>query len=444
MPSFPTRGTQDWDDDLQLYIDGQDAAIQAAAVAAANTHADAADAALQVAVDTKVATVNGKTPTAGAVTLSASDVGAAASAHTHAWTDVTGKPAVIAAGADQATARAAIDAPATSHTHDWSTVTGKPAVIASGTTQANARAAINAADAAATVNLTGAQTIAGTKTFSSPPVVPANSFTSDHISDFDAQVTSALEATSAVHAVVYDAGSPLPTLPTSGLWVAIKRAAAASPIAFTTLATTPGSGTDGTSWSITLSRAFAAGTYPVAMLTLATTGTSAVYPNSISGGGMTWTLASYGGNVMQGLTADGKIGSALYYGTGTPSGTSLTIGSATTMQGAAWTIVEVANAANPSTWKFARSASTVSATPSASLTGVDPLNANLGFITQNTATDCTVGTGFTELGSLQIAPSAPPAVSVKTEYRLDGVNAVGFTGATSASKLVFAVEIPPA
>lgn len=83
---------------------------------------------------------------------------AAAGNHTHTWDSVTGKPAVIAAGADAAAARAAIgagtsnlsigtsgtNAAAGNHTHAWSAITGKPAVIAAGATAAEARTAIGA------------------------------------------------------------------------------------------------------------------------------------------------------------------------------------------------------------------------------------------------------------------------------------------------------------
>lgn len=55
-------------------------------------------------------------------------------------------------------------------------LTGYPTVIAAGSTQAAARTAIAAADDAAVVKLTGAQTVAGVKTFSSAPVVPDASF----------------------------------------------------------------------------------------------------------------------------------------------------------------------------------------------------------------------------------------------------------------------------
>ncbi|QPL14653.1 hypothetical protein SEA_SCHWARTZ33_8 [Gordonia phage Schwartz33] len=79
-----------------------------------------------------------------------------------AWSEVTGKPAVIAAGADAAAARTAIGAGTSSLTlgttsstakagnyvPTWTEVTGKPAVIASGVDAAAARTAIGAQSAA--------------------------------------------------------------------------------------------------------------------------------------------------------------------------------------------------------------------------------------------------------------------------------------------------------
>lgn len=78
------------------------------------------------------------------------------------WAEVTSKPAVIAAGADQATARSAIGAgtsnlalgttastaKAGNYVPTWAEVTSKPAVIASGADQAAARTAIGAQSAA--------------------------------------------------------------------------------------------------------------------------------------------------------------------------------------------------------------------------------------------------------------------------------------------------------
>lgn len=78
------------------------------------------------------------------------------------WSEVTSKPAVIAAGADQATARSAIGAgtsnlaigttastaKAGNYVPAWSEVTSKPAVIAAGADAATARTAIGAQSAA--------------------------------------------------------------------------------------------------------------------------------------------------------------------------------------------------------------------------------------------------------------------------------------------------------
>lgn len=178
MPSYPAPGTEDWDDDLQAYIDGQDAVT----LASAATYTDNAVDAVQADVDTKVETINGEAATAGAITISASDVGAAATSHTHDWTN---------------------------------DLTGKPAVIASGATQALARTAIAAADDAAVVKLTGNQTVAGTKTFSSAPSVPDASFsiakTSGLQTALDAKMAdgyAGLPAGSTVHRAWSGSGTP--------------------------------------------------------------------------------------------------------------------------------------------------------------------------------------------------------------------------------------------
>ena len=84
-----------------------------------------------------------------------------------AWADITGKPAVIGAGATQAAARSAIGAGTSSlalgttsstakvgdYQPSWAQVTGKPAVIAAGADQAAARAAIGAAPSGAYVTV---------------------------------------------------------------------------------------------------------------------------------------------------------------------------------------------------------------------------------------------------------------------------------------------------
>ena len=131
---------------------------------------------------------DGTTQDAGAMPAGGGGPGGTAT-----WADLTGKPPVIAAGADQAAARAAIGAGTSSQTlatmstaeaaagtattarattaqaikaavdalapgaASWSTLPGKPAVVAAGTTQAAARSAIAAVGTGdvATVALTG-------------------------------------------------------------------------------------------------------------------------------------------------------------------------------------------------------------------------------------------------------------------------------------------------
>lgn len=92
------------------------------------------------------------------LTLGTTNSTAKAGDYQPAWADVSGKPAVIASGADQAAARAAIGAgtsnlalgttSSTAKPGDyqpaWSDITSKPAVIGAGATQADARAAIGA------------------------------------------------------------------------------------------------------------------------------------------------------------------------------------------------------------------------------------------------------------------------------------------------------------
>lgn len=111
-----------------------------------------------------------------------------------AWGDLTGKPAVIAAGATQGAARSAIgagtsslaigsgagdakagdwlpawgdvsgkpaDFPPAAHSHAWGDITGKPAVIGAGATQADARAAIGAGTSDLTLGGTSSTAKAG-------------------------------------------------------------------------------------------------------------------------------------------------------------------------------------------------------------------------------------------------------------------------------------------
>lgn len=370
------------------------------------------------------------------------------------WTNIGSKPAVIAAGATADAAQTALGGSTVgkgvfgaASALDAQTALGGSTVGRGVFTAVDAlagRTALAAAADSAVMKLTGDQTIAGLKTFSTGIDVPDETLASQAIIDFAGAVDDANQTAQVVHGVVYDEGDPLPTLPTTGLWMAVKRSAAITLPTYTDLATTPGSSADGTSWTITLSRAIAAGAYAIAFVDLATTGTSPFLPTTLTGGGMTWTIPNDpAANPMSGLTADNKQGMAMFVGVGTGSGTSLTLSAGGTMQGAAWRVVEVANAAGPPV-QYAKSASTVSATPSAALPGVDPTNSELGFLGQNTSTDCTIGSGFTEIGTLNIAPGAPPAVSAKAEYRDAAVGTVGFSGATAASKRVFAVEIPAA
>ena len=82
------------------------------------------------------------------------------------WNTLANKPAVIGAGADQATARAAIGAASTSDitTADWNTLQNKPAVVAAGADQASARTAIGAGTSNLALGTTGTTALAGNGT----------------------------------------------------------------------------------------------------------------------------------------------------------------------------------------------------------------------------------------------------------------------------------------
>lgn len=95
-----------------------------------------------------------------------------------AWGDITGKPAVIGAGATAADARTAIGAGTSSlalgttsttakagdYAPAWGDVTGKPAVIAAGADAATARSAIGAGTSNLAIGTTGSTAMAGNKT----------------------------------------------------------------------------------------------------------------------------------------------------------------------------------------------------------------------------------------------------------------------------------------
>lgn len=132
MADYPTFGLENWDDELQAYIDDADTAV----AAGAQTAADNAEAAANAYTDAAVAGLD-----------------------TPAWGSITGKPATFSPSA---------------HTHPISEVTDLQTTLDA-----------KAADAAV-VKLTGNQTIAGTKTFSSAPSVPDGSFTTAKISGFSA------------------------------------------------------------------------------------------------------------------------------------------------------------------------------------------------------------------------------------------------------------------
>lgn len=99
---------------------------------------------------------------------------------TATWANLSGKPAVIAAGADQAAARTAIGAgtgnsdlaigttattaKAGNYHPTWAQVTGKPAVIGAGADAAAARTAIGAGTSNLTIGTTASTAAAGNHT----------------------------------------------------------------------------------------------------------------------------------------------------------------------------------------------------------------------------------------------------------------------------------------
>lgn len=172
MADYPTFGLENWDDELKAYIDDADTAVANAAQLAASNAESAAN--------------------------SYTD-GAVAGLDTPAWASISDKPATFSPSA---------------HAHPISDVTDLQTTL-------DAKAADNAV-----VKLTGNQTIAGTKTFSSAPSVPDGSFTTAKVTGLATSLTdlasrsnhtgtepvSALP-TSVVLSVVVPAGGPAPARP---------------------------------------------------------------------------------------------------------------------------------------------------------------------------------------------------------------------------------------
>lgn len=128
--------------------------------------------------DGAVSSVNGKT---GAVVLDASDVGALGEDYTPSWDDVQDKPATFAPAAhghpisDLDTTGSASSSTFLRGDGAWATPEGGGAVDSvNGQTGA---VVLDAADVGA-VALTGSQTVAGVKTFTSHPVLPGDPTTS--------------------------------------------------------------------------------------------------------------------------------------------------------------------------------------------------------------------------------------------------------------------------
>lgn len=375
----------------------------------------------------------------------------AVSGSSGAWADITGKPLVIGAGATASDAQTALGM----------TAKGKEVAIAAdaaavrtaaGVTQAaintfltsgdtaTARTAIQAAGTATTVTTTTAQTISGVKTFTTPPILPEDSIPADRIIEFNQAVTEANDATFVPHVVVIDEGDPEPAVPTSGIWFIAEREAPAT-VADVTGLFGGASSTDATSWNFTLTRAFAAGSFGLAFVGMGSTTASASPALTVTGGGLTWAIVLDAlGNPMTTTIDNGNNSWALFKGTGTPSGTTITTTSGTTMQGATLRVVEVVGGSSTIV-QGRKTSSTSTTTPTVSFTGANASNFSVGFVGQNTLTDLTVGTGYTEIGGLVVATAPPPTMSIKTQWRADAINSMNFSGATAAQKAVFGVEI---
>lgn len=186
-------------------------------VNAAFVSQDARITAIETAGGSGVSSVNGHV---GIVVLTTSDVGAAALVHTHAQADVTGLVSALSGKA------------ATVHTHTTAdvtgldtTLTGKAALVH---THAQADVTNLVSDLAAkaatsaVVLLTGNQTVAGIKTFSSAPVFPAASIPTASITGLADVATSGDvgDLTGTISLEQAPAGTTFWVLCVAGVWPA--------------------------------------------------------------------------------------------------------------------------------------------------------------------------------------------------------------------------------
>ncbi len=373
--------------------------------------------------------------------------GAAGPAGTTLWAGLTDKPAVIAAGATTDEAQVnlgmsqkgrelaiASDAVAV-QTAAGLTPIGK--LLATAADTGSARTFIGAAPAATTVTTATAQTISGAKNFTGAVSFLPESISTDALADLAGTIAETNNATQVVHGVAYDAGD---TLPTTGFWIAVERDAVSVPADITGLFG-GASSADATSYSFTLTRAFAAGSYGYAFIGTGVTTGTAPPADTVSMGGVQWTLQLDAlGNPMTATLANGLNSGALYRSATAPTGTTLVATTPTTVQGMVVRVVEVVGGVNTPV-QARKTASTATTTPAVSFTGADAGNFSIGWILQNTLTDLTLGTGYSEIGGLVVSTAPPPTMSIKTQWRDSAINSMNFSGATAAQKIVFGVEI---
>jgi len=118
-----------------------------------------------------------------------------------AWGDITGKPAVIAAGATQAEARTAIDAAPSSHSHEAVQVSDSTSVgrqVLTAASAAEARTAIGAGTSSLEIGTTGSTAAAGDHTHSGYASKSANGSDFTNADTFRTNIGLGAAATMAV------------------------------------------------------------------------------------------------------------------------------------------------------------------------------------------------------------------------------------------------------
>lgn len=341
------------------------------------------------------------------------------------------------------------NAVASSGTTTWPDITGKPAVIAAGANVAAARNAIEAADDAAVVKLAGAQTVGGIKTFSSSPAAPTPSAetsdttvattafvtgsiddaTGEIIAGIPAATTATIEsyvANNNLRPIMYKAaGDPNPVnAPNGTLLVTID----SLPGMEVTVLTEGSSTTDGTTMS-TASFTPASG---AAIFVWIVTGKAAAVaqPSSAIGHASLTEVAS----IVNGTNVQCA---RVYRMTGTDSAGAITFTYASSMDSFAWKVVQVTGA-NTTPVRSNTSAG-FSSTPSVTLTGASSNNITMGFFACNANRTLVPSAGYTALGAELHQVNA--SISAQAEYRLDGSATVGMTTDTSGTFVNIAIEV---